>query len=442
MVLARFLSPEDFGKDGVLALFISIASTLNDAGLSGSLIKEANITNLDCSTINVFNIGVSVILYLVLFFCAPLLESFFSVEGLKGIVRCLCLVFLINSFCTVPKAIMIRNLRFKALSIITFGSVCIASCIAIIAAIYNCGAYSLVYYQLTVASITSISIILLTKYRFSIRFSKVCFRKLFSFGFFTTVTNILDNVYENLLTFLFGKFLNLNQAGYLSQAKKLEDTSISAFKNTIGQVAFPILTRLREDNEIFWTEALSITKNLILLVLPCLLVASIYSSNIIVLAFGEKWISAGPYLAALLVAGFFMLLESTVRTFIKSMGNVAKLAEYTFIKRILCIVLIVSSAMVNPKLIIPTYILGSIIGLYVNITLFCKILKKEQWSYIKDICKFSIPSFVCCSICWMFYEILQIWLSVVFTFIIGMTYLWIILPKYGIDLQNLIRSRR
>lgn len=443
MILARYLTPEDFGKIGVLAVFISIATTLNDAGLSGSLIRESKITNLDCSTINLFNIGVSSILYILLFLCAPYIEHFFNVPGLKGVARSLCLVFLINSFSTVPKAIMVRTLRFKSLSLITFVSIGIASIVAIIAAAHNYGAYSIVFYQLTNAVITSMCIIILAKYRFSIHFSLKSFKKLFSFGFFTTLTNILDNVYENMLTFLFGKFLNVNQAGYLSQAKKLEDASISACKNTVGSVAFPILTRMREDRDTFWKEALSITKNIILLVLPCLLTVSIYSNNIIVLVFGKNWISAGPYLSAVMIAGFFMLIESAVRTFIKSMGNVARLAEYTLIKRVICIVIILSAALLNPKLIIPAYIIGSAIGLFVNIVLYCKIIGRAIWQFVHELCKYSLPSLICCCFCWICYNtFMSFRMSILTTAVVGIIYLVVLLPKFGLNLFYLLKHHR
>lgn len=443
IILSRLLTPEDFGKVGVLSIFISIASTLNDAGLSGSLIKESKITNLDCSTINIYNICVSFMLYILLFFFAPNIEHYFEVSGLKWIIRTICLVFLINSFSTVPKALMVRSIKFKQLSLISFVSVGIASIIAIIASMYNSGAYPLVFYQLTVAIISSISIIALSKYKFSIRFSTKSFKRLFSFGFFTTVTNVLDNVYEDMLTFLFGKFLSVNLAGYLSQSKKLEEASISACKATIGSVAFPILTKIRNDRDVFWNETLSITKNVVLIVLPCLLAVSIYSANIIVIVFGVEWISAAPYLSALMIAGFFMLLESTVRTFIKSMGNVARLAQYTLIKRIVCILLILSAALISTELIIPTYIAGTIIGLLVNIFLYCKIIDKAIWCYIYEIWKYSIPSLICCFICWISHEALQsLWPSIIITAIVSLIYVIVILPRYNLHLIHYITRHK
>jgi len=436
MIMARFLTPDDFGKVGVLAIFISIASTLNDAGLSGSLVKEKKITKLDCATINVFNISVSLAIYWILFFSAPFIERFFSVDGLTGIVRCLCLVFLINSFATVPKALMVRGLRFKQLTAISFLSILIASIIAIVAAFNNCGAYSLVCYQLMASLVSSVCIIIITKYRFSIRFSIRSFKKLFSFGLFTTFTNIIDNIYENLLAFLFGKFLSIEQAGYLSQAKKLEDVSISACKDSVGSVSFPVLTRLRENKCDFGAEAYSITKNVILLVLPCLLVVAIYSKEVVVFAFGEKWHVAASYLSALMIAGFFMLIESAFRTYIKSLGNVARLAEYTLVKRMICVVLILLSALINPDLIVAAYIIGAVIGLLTNIILYSNIMQCRIRHIIWYICKYSMPSIICCGICQIVYVLCPN-ISIIATILIALAYIFILLPKFGLNVLKL-----
>ena len=276
ILLARILTPDEFGQVGVLAVFISIASTLNDAGLSGSLIKEQNVTTIDYATINIFNIGISTILYLCLFISAGFIEEYFNSPGLKNVTRSLGLVFLINSISTVPRAKLYKELKFRTISWISLVSVTISCVMAIVAAHLNAGVYSLVIYQLLMASIAGLLIIVKSKYRFTLKFSIDSLKRLMSFGVYTTLSNIVDNIYENILVFVFGKALDIKQAGYLAQAKKLDDAAVAGCKDTVNSVSFPVLTKLQFERDKFIAESGSILANSCRLLITVFLTVCIF----------------------------------------------------------------------------------------------------------------------------------------------------------------------
>lgn len=438
VVLAHFLTPADFGKIGVLAIFISIANTLNDSGLSGSLIKEKNITDIDCSTINVFNMIVSSSLYIILFICAPLIQTYFKTEGLSSIARCLGLVFLINSVSTVPKALLTRNLKYKTLTGISLIGVITASIAAIICGILEFGAYSLVIYQLLLAMVTSILAVKCSKFKFILKFSKKSFRKLLAFGVFTTLCNIIDNIYENLLSFLFGKVLNMTQTGYFVQAKKLEDASISAGKDTINSVSFPVLTRLRDDKEVFVEETKSIYRIASLLILPLLLFIVLYSKEVITLIFGNQWIESASYLSWLFIAGYFMIAESLTRNYVKALGNVGKLLKYTFFKRIIAILLIVVVAFTIPNLLLPAYIFGSIIGCLANMYLYSKLVNLNFYKEVASFLLTSLPSIILIGLCFVGYRFSSsVVFSICISVILYIVYAIFILPIFNIRLISI-----
>lgn len=337
MILARFLSPDDFGAIGVLSIIFVVANVLLDAGLGGSLIKEKNVTNIDCSSISIFNLFVSLLIYIVLFLFSNTLERYFGIEDLSTVICSISLVFPFSALGIVPKALLNRNLRFQTAFINSLLGVVAGSISSIIIALIGGGIYALVAYQVITVAITSIANWISSRYRFSFSFSLESLKRLLPFGIFTTIISVIDTIYENLITTLTGKYLNVQQAGYLYQAKRIEETMTNSLATTINVVAFPILTRLKDDRERFIREADSTFKTIICLTLPLLILASSFAKEIILLLFGYQWINSAHYFELLIFAGVFIIMESLIRNYIKSLCKVKKLLYVTLCKRILVV---------------------------------------------------------------------------------------------------------
>lgn len=392
MVLARFLSPYDFGMIGVLAIFFNVAKTLMDAGLGGSLVKEKHLESIDCSTIFVFNVAISSVLYIFLFFCSGIIEQYFETPGLSSIVKILCSVFIIDSFGLVPLSLLTRKLDFKAITIINISSVICASAVSIVLAVFGVRVYSLIAYQIIAAFVTVALSFYYSKFHISFRFSKSSFQRLISFGIYTTLTSLLDSIYENLITFLFGKYLNMQHAGYLSQAKRLEEVPSQSVVQTISNVAFPVLTKIRDNSNRFAEECYSTFKIILLLLLPLLFSISIFSEPIIILVFGHKWIPAAPYLSLLMFAAVFHVAETLNRTFIKSTTKVKPLFVFTSVKRAIGIVIIIVFVYIEPMYSLYGYIISTLIGYLFNAYLLFKVSELSVLSQFGLFVQTLIPS--------------------------------------------------
>lgn len=439
MVLARFLTPNDFGMVGVLSMFFMIARTLMDAGLGGSLIKEKEITDLDCSTIFVFNIVVSIVLYSLIFIFANTLENYFDVPGLNKVVKILCSVFIINSFGLVPFSLLTRNLQFRTITIVNIISVICASIVAIILALFKWGVYALVAYQLVNAFVIVVLSYKPSKFRPSLRFSIDSLRRLLPFGIFTTLTTTIDTIYENLTTFLFGKYLNMQQAGYLSQAKRLEEVPSQSVVQTITQVAFPVLNKLRDKENEFAEECTNTFKTVMLLILPLMVVLSIFSEPIVLLVFGKQWSAAAPYLSLLVFAAIFHIAETLNRTFIKSTTRVHELFKYTLLKRIIGIVIIFIFLYIKPLFALYGYILSTFIGYAINVFLLSRISNLTIISQLKVFIISLLPNLLIYIILISIHIFLE---SLVLEIVIGILllifYFFYILRLYKIDIISFI----
>lgn len=435
MILSRYLSPDDFGMIGVLSIFFMVANTLMDAGLGGSLVKEKKITTLDCSTIFVFNVVVSIILYLILFIFAKPIENYFGVGGLASVVRIICFIFIINAWGLVPRALLTRRLCFRTITIINVISVLGAAIVSITFAMFQLGVYSLVAYQLISATIMVTLSIIASRFPISFRFSQSSLRRLLPFGIYTTLTTIIDTIYENLMTFLFGKHLNIQQAGFLSQAKRLEEVPSQTVAQTISNAAFPILTKYRNEKERFAQECKNTFKNILLLTLPLLFTMSVFSESIILLVYGKQWQPAAPYLSLLAFAAIFHIAETLNRTFVKSTTQVNRLFNYTIIKRLLGITVIIACLLIDPRLVLLGYIISTVIGYFFNVVLLSKVSDITIKSQLRLFFVILLPNCAIYSIMYIVSKKIEPQLmQVIFSLVLlGIYYLYI-LRIYGINL--------
>lgn len=394
MVLARFLSPTDFGMVGVLSIFFVIANTLMDAGLGGSLVKELNLTKTDCSTIFVFNLTISIILYILLFTVSGRIERYFNVKDLSEVVRVLCLIFIINALGLVPRSLLTRSLRFKTITIINIIGVIVAAVTSIGFAVLKFGVYALVAYQLAEAAVKVLLSIRASRFVISFSFSWYSLKRLIPFGIFTTFTTTIDTIYENLITFLFGKYLNMQQAGFLSQAKRLEEVPSQSIAMTISSVAFPVLTRLRDDGSKFAYECNNTFKTVLLLALPLLFSLSLFSEPIVLFIYGPQWQPAAHYLSLLVFAAIFLIAETLNRSFIKSTTRVEMLLYYTIIKRIIGIAIIIACLFIDTQYVLIGYIVSTFVGFLFNVCLLARVSEVSVWIQIKLFLLVLVPNII------------------------------------------------
>ena len=441
MILARFLTPDDFGEIGVLSIIFLVANILLDSGLGGSLVKEKFITPIDCSTIQIFNLIVSLFIYLFLFLSASIFESFFEIDGISNVLRVISLVFPISAFGIVPKAILNRGLKFKIVFYNSLIGVIVGSISAIFLAVNGGGVYALVSYQIVNVATSVFFNYISSKYKFSIAFSLFSLKKLLPFGVLTTLVTVIDTVYENLITTLTGKYLNVQQAGYMYQAKRIEETMSNSLAVAISTVAFPVLTKIKDDKVLFLKEADSTFKTLVCLTFPLLMCVAIFSKEIVFFLFGEQWLAAAFYLEALTFAGMFILMETLIRNFIKALCEVRKLFYATLFKRSIGIIIILIATMISPSLAIYAYIISSLIAYIVNMALYCFLLHNSFFKRFIECFVYLFPSLILYILLkYSFVADCDLLIKIMISFILLLIIYFIALPLLGVNILNWLRK--
>ena len=197
LVLARILTPADFGLIGMLAVFIAIAQSLIDSGFTLALIRKQDRDNIDNSTVFYFNIVTSVFVYLLLYAIAPLVALFFHEPLLTELMRVLCIVVIINSFAVIQRVLYTATVNFKVQAKATTIAAVLSGIVGIVFAIKGAGVWSLVYQQLSSAFFNTVLLWYFSSWRPILVFSWKSFKELYLFGFNLMVVSIFETLYQN-----------------------------------------------------------------------------------------------------------------------------------------------------------------------------------------------------------------------------------------------------
>lgn len=333
IVLARLLLPADFGAIGMLAVFIGISSVFIDGGFASALIQRENPTDRDYSTVFYWNLLLSALFYVLIFFTAPFVSAFYRID-LTTLLRVLALSLIISAFSTVQTNRMIKQMNFKLLSKITILSAIAGSAVGISTALLGHGVWAIVWKNLSQLLLQAILLWIATKWRPLLVFSKASFKRLFGFGSMLLISNLTESIVFHLQSLLIGKLYSPTELGYYTQAKHLHEIPERTIPAIIDQVAFPMFSSIQNDKQRV-IRALQKSLNLVSFVnFPVMILMAITAPQLITLLYGEKWLDSVIFLQILCFGGMWYGLNSNNSNTVKSLGKSQYILYSTIIKRI------------------------------------------------------------------------------------------------------------
>jgi len=211
VILARILLPEEFGLIAMLTVFISIGNNLMDSGLASSLIRSADLTEKDYSTVFFFNLAGSVVMYVLIYFLAPFIATFYNQDILALILRVYAIGFIINAFYSVQNARLTKEMNFKIQMTIQIPAVLIGGLLGVVLAMKGYGVWSLVWMNLFQSFISTVMHWIYSGWIPSFVFDKKSFRRHFNFGYKMTLTGLIDTLYRNIYVLIIGKYYSVLQ---------------------------------------------------------------------------------------------------------------------------------------------------------------------------------------------------------------------------------------
>ncbi len=339
IVLARLLTPSDYGCIGMLMIFIAVANTFIDGGFGSALIQKKKPTQEDYSTIFYWNLLLSIVLYGVLFFAAPFIAGFYKIPLLSSVLQVQGFVLIVNALSIIQANQLRKQMKFKKIASINLTASVLSVIITIILALFGWGVWALVAQQLLLSLFNMILFWSFSKWTPSLSFSKKSFKNLFGFGGFVLLSNLINTFCDNIHGVLIGKFFSPAIMGFYAQARKLEEVASTSISNVVNQVAYPVLAEYQNDNVVMVRMLRKFITSLAFLVFPLMMLLILVAEPVIVLVYSEKWIASVPYFQILCIAGIAICLQMINFQAVAAIGRSDILFKWTIVKRSLGLIL-------------------------------------------------------------------------------------------------------
>lgn len=390
LILARLLSPKEFGLIGMLTIFIAVSQSFIDSGFRQALIRKQDCTPADYSTVFYFNIIVGVFFYILLFFGANAIGLFFNEPILTKLIKVLGLGLIINSFTIIQSTLLMKQIDFKLQAKISVISASISGIISIYMAFTGWGVWSLVALMLYKYSINLLLLWLFNKWRPIWCFSKKSFRELFSFGGKLLVSGLIDTIYNNANYIVIGKYFSAVDLGYYSRADQFQSLPSSNLQAFIGRVSYPILSTIQNDIPRLRESYRKVIKSTMLITFVLMIGMAAIARPMILTLIGEKWEPSVIYLQMLCFVGMFYPLHILNLDILKILGRSDLFLRLEIIKKVLAVPIVLFGILLGIKAMILGMMALTLISYYLNSYWSGRFIGYPFFAQIKDI----FPSFL------------------------------------------------
>lgn len=308
IVIARILTPAEFGIIGILSVFMTLGQILLDSGFSQALIQKKEASQIDFSSVFFLNMIVGIILYLILFFISPYIALFYKEPNLTTYARVLFLIIPINSFGLIQNVIIQKELTFKKTATASVLSAVISGVVGVSMAYSGFGVWALVWQQITANVSRTVLYIIQRQWMPIFTISVKTIKEMFAFSVNLMLHSIVNTLMKNIHTLVIGRFFPLAQVGYYNQAKKFEQISSSTITAIVMKVSFPALVQKRDEPHLLRTAYSKIFVTSVYFVAPIMLFLMSVAEPLFRLLLTEKWLPAVPYFQILCLYGMMVPL--------------------------------------------------------------------------------------------------------------------------------------
>ncbi len=321
IVLARLLTDGDYGLAGELAIFSALAAALQESGFISALTNRKNPTHTDYNSVFWFNICVSATIYVILWFCAPLIVEFFHEPELLWLSRYAFLGFFVASFSISPRSMMFKLMMVKEQSIISIIALLISGTTGITMAFCGMTYWSVVTQNIVFVGTVAVLSWYVSGFRPSRHFSFQPIREMFGFSCKMMVTNIFNSINNNVFSLLFGNFYTKHEVGQYTQADKWNKMGSNMISGMVQQVAQPMFVEVGDEKERLNRAFRKMLRFTSLITFPAMFGLVLVAPQFIVVTVGEKWLPSAELMQMLCVAGAFMPLAVLYYNLLISRGK-------------------------------------------------------------------------------------------------------------------------
>lgn len=401
IILARLLTPFDYGCIGMLSIFMVLADTFIDSGFGSALIQKKNPTQTDYSTIFFWNLGMSFVLYGILYVSAPAISSFYKIPILCDVLRVQGLVLFIHALNIIQRNQLKKKMNFKILAIVSLLSSSVSLAVTIIMAYHGCGVWSLVAMNLVSSAIPSLIFWFYVRWRPIWTFSWKSFRELFSFGVYMFLTHLVNKFGAKLSQVLIGKIYNPSTLGYFTKAASTESLASHSVSSMLTQITYPLYAQIQDDKKTLGNVISKLTKSIAFITFPLMFILMMTAKPIFILLYSTRWVACIPYFQVLCLVGLSECLQSINTQSIAAIGKSRTMFKWSVIKRTTGSTFVIGGLLLwGMKGLLAGYVIYNWLCYAVNVGLVSKYIGYKWHQQLMDLLPVTILSIIVAGICY------------------------------------------
>lgn len=388
IILARLLTPEDYGVIAIIMIFIALANVFVQSGFGTALIQKKDTDEEDFSSVFYLSLFIATLLYLILYFTAPIISDFYKNIELIKILRVLSLTLFLGAFNSIQNTIIAKNMDFKKQFLSSLIAGIVSGVIGIFLAYNNFGVWALVYQQLSNQFLICVTLLNIVKWRPKLMFSLYKIKKLFIFGSKLLVSSLLDTLYMNITSLVIGKVYTPAMLGFYNRGNQFPQLIVSNFNGSIQAVMFPALSA-EQDNKKRVKEIVRrsiVTSSYI--IFPLMIGLMVIAEPMVKLLLTEKWLECVPYLRIFCLSYALWPIHTANLQAINALGRSDIFLKLEIIKKILGIIILIISMKYGVYAIAVGVLISGMISSFINGYPNKKLLNYGYLEQIKDV----IPS--------------------------------------------------
>ena len=420
IVLARLLTPDDYGLIGIVTIFTAICQVLANAGFANALIRKKNTTEEDYNTAFLVNLGLSVSLYALLFFCAPLIAHFFHREELVLLTQVSSLGIVISALSLVQQTRLTKRIDFKTQTKITIISSVLSGVLGILFAVLYYGVWALVVQHLSYQVFRTFLLWIANKWTPRLRFSLSSFHELFGFGWKIMLSSVLNTIWNELNQVVIGRFYSPASLGQYTRANQFSTLFSNNLNTVVQRVTFPVLSNIQDDKERLVSAYRRIIKVTMFVAAISMITLGAVSEPLIYCLIGEKWHDAAKYLPLICISGSLYPLHSINLNMLQVQGRSDLYLVIEIIKKIIALAPLFIGVFIGIMPMLYATIIASVVSFFLNSYYSGRFLGYSSWMQLRDIapsyCKAMLIAF---SVFFFKYLPLNYWMILTLQIVIG-----------------------
>ena len=385
IVLARLLSPEEYGLLGLLMIFIVISESIVNSGLNSALIRKQDATELDYNTVFITNLLLSFVMYGLLFLGAPYISLFFEKPQLTILLRVLGAIVILNALSIVPATKLTKKVDFKSITFCSLiGSIC-AGIVGISMAVMGYGVWALVGQQMTKQLVYTLALIIANKWLPQIQFSIRSFKELWNFGWKLLVSGLINNIWNEIYKVVIGKCYTPETLGQFTQAQFYSNIFSQNLTGIVQRVSYPVLSKIQDERERLKQAYRQVIKVTMLITFVFMFGLAGCAKQFIYVLIGEQWLPCVGYMQILCFSMALYPLHAINLNMLQVQGRSDLFLKLEIIKKCIAVVPLLLGIYIDIYWMLLGSVVAGWIAYYLNAYYSGPYLQYSVWAQIKDI---------------------------------------------------------